>query len=102
MKIKKGDEVLIVIGKDRGKKGKVIRVSPSEARIVVEGLNLRQRHRRAKRQGAKGETVSVPGPLPVANVRLVCPACAQPTRVGQRIVGDKKVRICKKCQSVLD
>lgn len=102
MKIKKGDEVLVIRGKDRGKKGKIIRVSPSQERIVVDGLNMRKRHRRARRQGAKGETVLMPGPLPAANARLICPACAKPTRVGYRIEGDKKVRICKKCKSILN
>jgi len=97
MKIKKGDQVLIISGKDRGKKGKILDVFPKEARVVVEGSNIRKKHVKPKRSGEKGQVVETPAPLAVSNVKLICPKCAQPTRVGYKLVEDKKYRICKKC-----
>ena len=97
MKIKKNDQVLIISGKDRGKKGKILDVFPKEARVVVEGVNIRKKHVKPKRSGEKGQVVEMPVPLAVANVKLICPKCVQPTRVGYKIVEDKKYRICKKC-----
>ena len=97
MKIKKGDTVKILSGKDRAKVAKVIRVFPREGRVVVEGVNLKKRHRRSRRQGAKGDIVLVPGPLSVSAVQAVCPGCGKPTRLGYRIDAGEKIRICKKC-----
>ncbi|MDT7868240.1 MAG: 50S ribosomal protein L24 [Candidatus Pacebacteria bacterium] len=96
-KIKKGDTVLVVKGKDKGKKGKVIKVIPKEARIIVEGVNLVKKHLKPKRVGEKGKIVEIPAPLSWANVRLICPSCSKPTKVGFRFEGEKKVRYCKKC-----
>jgi len=98
MKIKKGDNVLIIKGKDRGKKGKVLQVFPNENRVIVEGINLRKKHQRPRRAGEKGQIIIVPGRLSVANVKLICSKCGQTTRVGYKIEGGKKFRICKKCQ----
>lgn len=101
MKIKKGDTVLLIAGKDRTKKGKVIQVLPKEKRIVIEGLNIIKKHVRPRRTGEKGQRVEVPRPLDISNVKLVCPKCKKTTRVGYKIIqkgGEKKVRICKKCQ----
>lgn len=98
LKIKKGDEVLITSGKDKGKKGKVIRVLPSHERVVVEGANMRKKHVRPKRTGQKGELVKMPGPIHISNVRIICPGCSRPARVGYLVQGGGKVRICKKCQ----
>jgi len=100
-KIKKGDTVLIVKGKDKGKKGKVIKVIPKEARIIVEGVNLVKKHLKPKRVGEKGKIVEIPAPLSWANVRLICPSCSKPTKVGFRFEGEKKVRYCKKCNKSL-
>jgi large subunit ribosomal protein L24 len=97
MKIKKNDQVLIMKGKDRGKKGKVLDVFPREGRLVVEGVNIRKKHVRAKRTGEKGQIVETPAPLNVANVRLICPKCGQPAKVGRKITEKKKYRVCKKC-----
>ncbi len=97
MKIRKNDTVLIISGKDRGKKGKVLDVFPQEARVVVEGSNIRKKHVKPKRSGEKGQVVETPAPLAVSNVKLICPKCGKPTRVGYKIVEDKKYRICKKC-----
>jgi large subunit ribosomal protein L24 len=96
-KIKKGDTVLVVKGKDKGKKGKVIKVIPKEARIIVEGVNLVKKHLKPKRVGEKGKIVEIPAPLSWANVRLICSSCSKPTKVGFRFEGEKKVRYCKKC-----
>lgn len=101
-KIKKGDTVLIVKGKDKGKKGKVIKVIPQEERIIVEGLNLVKKHLKPRRSGEKGKIVEIPAPISWSNVRLICPSCLQPTKVGFRFENDKKVRFCKKCKKSID
>jgi large subunit ribosomal protein L24 len=98
MKIKNGDMVLIISGKDRGKKGKVIKALPREKRIVVEGANLRKKHTGPRRQGEKGQIVEIAAPLNISNVKLICPKCKKPTRVGYRVVGKNKFRMCKKCK----
>lgn len=98
MKIKKNDTVLIISGKDRGKKGKVLKVLPKEGRVVVEGANLRKKHIRPKRSGEKGQIAEMPAPLSISNVKLICPKCGQAVRVGYRITGGKKYKVCKKCQ----
>ncbi|MDO8561084.1 MAG: 50S ribosomal protein L24 [bacterium] len=97
MKIKKGDTVRILSGKDRGKNGKVIRVLPDETRILVEGINLKKKHVRSKRQDKKGEVVLIPAFLNVSRSMLVCPNCQKPTRVASKVIGDKKYRMCKHC-----
>jgi len=97
MRIKKGDNVKIISGKDRGKTGNVSRIFPDENRLAVEGLNLYKKRVRPKRQGQKGEMVLVPRPLSASKVMLVCSNCKKPTRIGFRISGKQKVRCCKKC-----
>ncbi len=97
MSIKKGDLVMIIKGKDRGKSGKVIKVIPKENRVVVEGLNLVKKIKRPKTTGEKGEIMSVPAPIHRSNVMLICPQCKKPTKIGHLIEGDKKYRKCKKC-----
>ncbi len=100
MKIKNGDNVLIIAGKDRGKIGKVIEVFPTDNKIVVENLNLVKKHVRPRRSGEKGQIVEVARPLHISNVKLICSKCKQPTRVGYRLISsekENKVRICKKC-----
>lgn len=104
MKIKKGDTVLIISGKDRGKKGKVTQVLSGENRIIVEGVNIRKKHVRQKRMGEKGQRVEVTTPFSVSNAKLICPKCNKSTRVGYRVFskGERgkqiKVRMCKKCR----
>ena len=107
MKLKKGDSVLIISGKDKGRSAKILRSFPKERRILIEGLNLRKRHVRPKRQGEKGQVVSVPAPIDASNVKLLCPKCGKAVRLGYKITVSpsnssgqvKKVRICKKCKS---
>ncbi|KKT17826.1 MAG: 50S ribosomal protein L24 [Candidatus Nealsonbacteria bacterium RIFCSPHIGHO2_01_FULL_43_31] len=99
MKIHKNDQVLIISGKDRGKKGKVLDVFAQEGKIVVEGASIRKKNAKPKKSGEKGQVVHVPAAFSVANAVLICPKCGKPTRVGYKILDKKKYRICKKCQS---
>lgn len=97
MKIRKGDQILIISGKDKGRKGKVIEAFPAQGRIVVEGINLRKKHMRPKKSGEKGQIVELPGSLAVSNTKIICPKCKKATRIGYKAEGKKKYRICKKC-----
>ena len=97
MKIKKGDQVLITSGKDRGRKGKVLETFPGQNRLVAEGINMKKKHVRPKKSGEKGQIVRFPAPLHISNVKLICRNCGKPTRIGFKIVNKKKYRICKKC-----
>jgi large subunit ribosomal protein L24 len=101
MKIKKGDTVLIISGKDKGRKGKVLEALPRQNKIVVEGVNIVKKHRRPKSEKEKGQVVEIAKPIDFSNVKLVCPKCGQPTRVGYRLTEKGKYRICKKCQQEL-
>ena len=102
MKIKKGDQVLIISGKDRARKGKVLKVFPKEEKVLVEGINLHKKHVRPKKEGEKGQIIQVPSPLDISDMKLICSKCKKATRVGYKLVkfesGKKnKIRICKKC-----
>ncbi|MCD6402466.1 50S ribosomal protein L24 [bacterium] len=98
MKIKRGDTVLVICGKYRGKIGKVLRAFPKERRLLVEGVNIRKKHQRPKRSGEKGEIVKILSPIDISNVKLVCPKCQKATRVGYVVTEKGKYRICKKCK----
>jgi len=98
VKIKKGDEVIMLAGKDRGKKGKILKVIRKNGRVVVDGLNLVKKNRKPKKQGEKGEIISMPRAVDISNVALFCTGCNKGVRVGYRLSGDQKVRICRKCQ----
>ena len=117
MKVKKGDNVKILIGKDRGKTGKILQVlNPKssvktrkgrDVRVVVEGLNLRYKHLRPRRQGEKGQRIMFPAPMNISNIQLICPKCGKPSRIKFNIREDKseinrekKGRVCKKCNGV--
>jgi large subunit ribosomal protein L24 len=103
MNIRKDDTVLVTSGKYRGKKGKVVRAMPALNRIVVQGVNLRKRHRRPSKDLPQGGIVEAEGPIDRSNVFLVCPKCSKPTRIGARkLEGGKKARICKKCGEAID
>ena len=97
MKIKENDTVLIRSGKYRGKRGKVLISFPKENKILVEGINIRKKHQKPKKEGQKGQIVEKPAPVHVSCVKLICPKCGQPTRVGYKINEKKKYRVCKKC-----
>ena len=95
--VKKGDEVMIISGKDKGKKGKVLEISPSEGKVIVEGRNMVTKHVKPRRQGQLGGIVKAEGAIYACKVMPICPKCDKPTRVGHKIDGDKKVRVCKHC-----
>ncbi|MDP3901125.1 MAG: 50S ribosomal protein L24 [bacterium] len=101
MKIRKGDNVLVISGKDRGRKGKVERILRVEGRVLVEGINVKTRHARGKRQGEKGQIIQVIAPLQVSNLKLVCPHCGKATRVAVKGEGKSKIRVCKMCQKAI-
>jgi len=96
-KIKKNDKVVVISGKDRGRSSKVLAVLPKKRKIIVDKINLITKHIRPKKQGEKGQRVQIPAPFDWSNVKLICPKCSQPTRVGFKLLKNKKVRICKKC-----
>ncbi len=119
LKIKKGDKVQIIVGRDRLKKtkkgektlkanqGKVVQIFKTTGKIVVEGLNLRIKHVRPKKAGEKGQKIEMPAPMNISNVMLVCPRCNKAARVGFKVTKgesgkDKKVRFCKKCKETID
>lgn len=105
MKIKKGDKVLVIAGKYRGKTGKVLACKPSLEKIKVEGINIVKKHARPRKQGEKGQIVEMPSFFDVSNVKIVCTKCGKGTRIGIEVAeknGKKeKSRICKKCGQVI-
>jgi len=98
MKIHKSDTIQVMLGKDKGKRGKVMKVFPERDFILVENINLAKKHVRPKKQGEKGQIVTIPKPFPVSRARLICPKCGQAARIGYKIVEGGKLRICKKCK----
>ena len=101
MKIKKGDLVKMLAGKDGGKTGKVLNVLPENGKVVVEGLNLIKKHKRPRREGEKGQRVETPRAVSISNAMLICPKCGKVTRVGYEIKNDIKSRVCKKCKQII-
>ena len=97
MKIKRGDTVLVISGKDKGRKGKVLEALPRKEMVVVGGMNLKKKHIKPRKTGEKGQIVETPAPIDVSNVKLICPKCGKATRIGYKIMNNKKTRICKKC-----
>jgi large subunit ribosomal protein L24 len=102
--IRKNDNVLVITGRDRGKRGRVLRVLPTKGRLIVEGVNFIKRHTKANPQrNIKGGIVQREASLHASNVQLVCPECGAPTRIGNRRLDDgKRVRFCRKCKGVVD
>jgi large subunit ribosomal protein L24 len=100
MNIKKGDTIQVRTGKDRSKTGKVLRVLET-GRVLVEGINVVKKHTRPKRQGEKGEIVSIPKSIAVSNVGLYCHTCKRATRVGIRVDKNSKIRYCVRCENSL-
>ena len=94
--VKKGDTVIVLSGKDKGKKGKVLAVSPAEQKVIVEGINMVTKHVKPRRMGEPGGIVKAEGAMYASKVQLVCPRCGKPTRIGHKILADgSKVRMCK-------
>jgi large subunit ribosomal protein L24 len=96
MKIKKGDNVIVISGKDKGKQGKVSRVFPSKGLITVDGVNLKKKHAKARKQGGRGQIIDKTMPVDISNVMIVDPKTKKPSRVGFVIKDGKKTRIAKK------
>ena len=101
MNIKKNDTVIVLSGKDRGKTGKVLGTVPSDAKVVVEGINLATCHIKPRKQGEEGGIVQREAALYASKVQVVCPKCNKGTRVAHKIVDGKKVRVCKHCGAEL-
>ena len=97
MHVKKDDKVIVLTGKDKGKKNKVLQVFPKKERILVVEINLRKKHQKPKKAGEKGQIIQMPSPISISNVKLICSKCGKATRIGYKIEGKKKYRICKKC-----
>ena len=106
MNIKKGDKVKILTGKDKGKTGKVMQVFPDGKRASIEGLNLLIKHMRPRREGEQGQRIEFPAAINLSNLMLVCPKCNKAVKTSHKITkgekGDKKYRVCKKCEQVVD
>ena|SRR3989344_3974011 len=101
MNIKKGDTVQIISGKDSGKSGKVMNVDRKEMTVILDGLNLFKKHVRPKKQGEKGQVVSLPRPLKFSKIMLFCSSCRKAVRIGMKFEGDNKVRYCRKCKNTI-
>ena len=102
--VRKNDNVVVMAGRDRGKRGRVLKVFPDRNRVVVEGVNFIKRHTRPNpRANVKGGIVEREASVHASNVQIVCPECGMPTRLGRQLLGDgRKVRICRKCDGVVD
>ena len=102
MKVKKNDTVLVITGKDAGKTAKVLAAMPKSNRVVVDGVNMQKKSKKARSAQEVSQIVNQAGPIDASNVLVVCPVCNKATRVSYKVEGDKKVRICKKCGAILD
>ena len=102
--IRKNDNVLVITGKNRGARGRVLKIDPAKNRLVVEGVNIIKRHTKPNPQkNVKGGVVEREASIHASNVQLLCPECGKQTRVGRKVLGDgRKVRICRKCEGVVD
>lgn len=102
MKVKKNDTVLVLTGKDAGKTAKVLVALPKDNKVVVDGVNVQKKHKKARSAQEVSSIVNQSGPIDASNVMIVCSACGKATRVAYKVEGDKKVRVCKKCGAILD
>lgn len=102
-RVKREDIVMVISGKDRGKKGKVLKTIPSENKIIVEGVNFTKKHQRPTNQYREGGIIERESPIYVSKVMVVCPNCDKPTRIAHKILENgEKVRACKKCGEIID
>jgi len=97
MKFKKGDTIIVTIGKDKGKKGKIERVFPAKSAIIVPGVNVVKRHMKRRDEKTPGGIIDIVKPIGFGKIALICPSCGKPTRVGYLVSKNDKVRICRKC-----
>ena len=102
MNVKKGDTVIVLSGKDKGKQGEVLRAMPAEGKVVVQGVSVATKHQKARKQGEESSIIKVETPIYACKVMVVCPKCSKPTRVAHKVGADgKKVRVCKHCGAEL-
>lgn len=101
MKLKKGDNIIIISGKDKNKKAKIFRVFPNENKIIAEGINIKKKHQRPKKQGEKGRRLEIPAPFNISKAMIICGSCSKPTRIGYKLIDKNKIRICGKCKAEL-
>lgn len=103
MHIKRGDEVQVIAGKDKGTKGKVVTAFPQTGKVIVEGVNFVSKHQKARRQGEESGILHMEAPIDASNVMRVCPRCGKPARTGVQVLEDgSKVRYCKKCKETFN
>ena len=102
LSVKKGDNVLIIAGKDAGKTGEILEVNREAGKVVVAGVNIQAHHKKPRSKDDKGGIIKSEGAIDVSNVQVVCPVCKKATRVAHNIVDGKSTRICKKCNATLD
>lgn len=102
LSIKKGDTVVVLAGKDKGKTGNILAVSPKTNRVIVQNVNIVKKHKKARNTQQKSEIVSMEAPINASNVMILCSACNDATRIAKKEVDGKMVRVCKKCGAVLD
>jgi large subunit ribosomal protein L24 len=101
MKIRSGDKIKMLSGKDKGKVGKVLQVLVKENRAVIEGLNLMIKHQKARKSGEKGQRIQFPGAVQVSRLALVCPKCGQTARISYKVLDGNKARVCSKCKETI-
>ena len=101
MKIKKGDTVQVLSGNDKGKKGEVLEIISKDSKVVVKGVNVRKKHIKPRKQGEEGGIISIECAIDSSKVNVVCSKCGKSARIGYKTEKDKKVRICKKCGTII-
>ena len=99
--VRKGDSVMVISGKEKGRRGKVLEVSPKEGKVIVERINVMTKHAKARKQGDPSGLIKAEGAIYACKVMLYCSKCAKPTRVGHSLTGDEKQRICRRCGEAL-
>ncbi|HWQ57767.1 MAG TPA: 50S ribosomal protein L24 [Clostridia bacterium] len=102
LNVKRDDVVVVISGKDKGKKGKILAAFPSKNRVTVQGANIVVRHKKPRKQGQPGGRIEHEGTIDASKVMLICPKCGKATRAAYAFVGEKKVRVCKKCGKNID
>ncbi len=102
LSIKKGDTVVVLAGKDKGKTGNILAVSPKTNRVIVQNVNIVKKHKKARNTQQKSEIISMEAPINASNVMVICGKCNDATRIAKKEIDGKNVRVCKKCGAVLD
>ncbi len=101
MRIKKGDNVQVLSGNDKGKTGEVLQINPKTDKIIVKGVNVRKKHVKARKQGEESGIIAIECAIPSSKVNVVCSKCGKATKIGYQIEKDQKVRVCKKCGATI-